>query len=521
MDLEGRRLRPLRGRDAALPHARPPLRDRRLRRDPLLPDEVRPGRLPPAEHIRRLRLSAKALGFDTLPFSEEELVEATKGTVAKNGFSECYIRPMIWLDAGGWNLNLDGGRPAIGIAAWEWKNYLGAAALERGVRANVSSYTRHHPNVSMTKAKISGNYVNSFLAKTESVRLGFDEAIMLDPERLRRRVHGREPLRRQGRPDRHDAVRAHPRGDHARHARRPREGARLRGPRADDDARPALHGRRGLRLRNGGRGRRDPGDRLPDDRLGVAGPVTLALQKLTTPPCAARMRARRSGARRCARARSAALSRPGPARPRPAALTRREPPRETREDGRGVPRADPRRPGLRRRGRDAARRRAAPLAPDRPHGPPQARGPAARPLVQAARRVQQDGAALARRAPRAASSRPRPATTRRASRSRRSASGAPATIVMPVTTPRIKVDAVKSRGARVVLTGDSYDEAYAEARRSPGPRSARSSTRTTTPTSSRGRARSGWRSCGSVRGASTRSSSRSAAAAWRRASRRT
>lgn len=135
-----------------------------------------------AEHIRRFRLSAKALGFDALPYSEEELVEATKETVARNGFSECYIRPMLWLDGGGWNLNLDGGRPAIGIAAWEWKNYLGEAALEKGVRANVSSYTRHHPNVSMTKAKISGNYANSFLAKTESVRLGFDEAIMLDPE---------------------------------------------------------------------------------------------------------------------------------------------------------------------------------------------------------------------------------------------------------------------------------------------------------------------------------------------------
>jgi branched-chain amino acid aminotransferase len=137
-------------------------------------------RLP--EHVRRFRLSAKALGFDSLPYSDEQLVAATCRTVAKNGFSECYVRPLLWLEGGGWNLNLDGGRPAIGIAAWEWKNYLGESALEKGIRANVSSYTRHHPNVSMTKAKISGNYVSSFLAKTESVRLGFDEAIMLDPE---------------------------------------------------------------------------------------------------------------------------------------------------------------------------------------------------------------------------------------------------------------------------------------------------------------------------------------------------
>jgi branched-chain amino acid aminotransferase len=134
------------------------------------------------EHVARFHQSAKALGFDRLPYTEEELVEATLGLVERNGFSECYIRPLLYLDAGGWNLNLDGGRPAIGIAAWKWGAYLGAEALEKGVRANVSSFTRHHPNVSMTKAKVIGNYANSFLAKTESVRLGFDEAIMLDPQ---------------------------------------------------------------------------------------------------------------------------------------------------------------------------------------------------------------------------------------------------------------------------------------------------------------------------------------------------
>ncbi|MGQ9833537.1 MAG: branched-chain-amino-acid transaminase [Candidatus Villigracilaceae bacterium] len=85
------------------------------------------------------------------------------------------------MTGGGWNLNVDGGRAALGIAAWEWNNYLGEEALAKGIRANISSYTRHHVNVMMTKAKISGNYANSFLAKTESVRLGFEEAIMLDP----------------------------------------------------------------------------------------------------------------------------------------------------------------------------------------------------------------------------------------------------------------------------------------------------------------------------------------------------
>ena len=133
------------------------------------------------EHIDRFLDSAVCLGFRKLPWSAEELIEAVEETVLRNGYEGCYIRPMIWLGDGGWNLNLDGGKPGIGIAAWPWDHYLGADVLEKGVRANVSSVTRHHPNATATKAKISGNYVNSVLAKTESVRLGFDEAIMLDP----------------------------------------------------------------------------------------------------------------------------------------------------------------------------------------------------------------------------------------------------------------------------------------------------------------------------------------------------
>ncbi len=136
------------------------------------------------EHIERLLGSARVLGFRELPFGFEELSEACKETVRASGFTECYIRPLIWLAEGGWNLTVDAGKPYTGIAVWEWKGYLGPAALEQGVRANVSSFTRHHPNATMTKAKVSGNYPNSVLAKTESLRLGFDEAIMLDPQGL-------------------------------------------------------------------------------------------------------------------------------------------------------------------------------------------------------------------------------------------------------------------------------------------------------------------------------------------------
>jgi branched-chain amino acid aminotransferase len=134
------------------------------------------------EHAERLINSAKVFGFRTLPFTAEGVAHAIRRTAAANGFDECYIRPLIYLTGGGWNLNVDGGSPALGVAVWEWNNYLGAEGVERGVRANVSSFTRHHPNVMMTKAKIAGNYANSFLAKTESVRLGFEEAIMLDPD---------------------------------------------------------------------------------------------------------------------------------------------------------------------------------------------------------------------------------------------------------------------------------------------------------------------------------------------------
>jgi len=133
------------------------------------------------EHIDRLMGSAKVLALPPIPWSETDIVEAVREVVAANGFEECYVRPLIYVSDGSWNLDVGAGKASLGIAVWEWTAYLGQEARELGVRANVSSFTRHHPNVMMTKAKISGNYANSALAKSESVRLGFDEAIMLDP----------------------------------------------------------------------------------------------------------------------------------------------------------------------------------------------------------------------------------------------------------------------------------------------------------------------------------------------------
>jgi branched-chain amino acid aminotransferase len=134
------------------------------------------------EHAERLLDSAQVFGIRKFAFSADEIVKAIKETVQANGFTDCYIRPLLYLKGGAWNLNVDAGQPALAIAVWQWSNYLGEEALAKGIRANISSYTRHHPNVSMTKAKIAGNYANSFLAKTESERLGFQEAIMLDPQ---------------------------------------------------------------------------------------------------------------------------------------------------------------------------------------------------------------------------------------------------------------------------------------------------------------------------------------------------
>lgn len=122
------------------------------------------------------------LGLRDIPWTEEDLVTAFRDTVRANRFKECYIRPLMYISEGGWGLSSDGIKLSLGIAAWEWNRFHGPESREKGIRANVSSYTRHHPNVTMTKAKISGNYVNSILAKSESGRLGFDEAIMLDPQ---------------------------------------------------------------------------------------------------------------------------------------------------------------------------------------------------------------------------------------------------------------------------------------------------------------------------------------------------
>ncbi len=134
------------------------------------------------DHVRRLLASARTLGFRDLPYDDEALTTAVHDTIAANELRACYIRPLIYLAEGGMDLSMDSGRAHVGIAAWPWIEYHGRGTFEAGIRVNVSSYTRHHPNIMPTRAKVSGNYVNSFLARTESSRLGFDDAVLLDPE---------------------------------------------------------------------------------------------------------------------------------------------------------------------------------------------------------------------------------------------------------------------------------------------------------------------------------------------------
>jgi branched-chain amino acid aminotransferase len=136
-------------------------------------------RLP--EHVDRLMDSAHIAGLQ-VPFTRDQLADAIIETVKVNELRECYIRPLIYLGYGEMGINNAGNPVCVSIAVWPWGAYLGEDALTQGIRVRVSSFTRHHVNVMMTKAKIVGNYANSQLAKMEAVNSGYDEAIMLDPQ---------------------------------------------------------------------------------------------------------------------------------------------------------------------------------------------------------------------------------------------------------------------------------------------------------------------------------------------------
>jgi len=134
-----------------------------------------------AEHTRRLFNSAKIFQMK-LPFSFEEIVQAQKDVVRGNKLESCYLRPIAWIGSEKLGVSPRGNTIHIAIAAWPWGAYLGEEGLAKGIRVKTSSFTRHHVNVSMVRAKASGYYVNSILANQEVTTHGYDEALLLDTE---------------------------------------------------------------------------------------------------------------------------------------------------------------------------------------------------------------------------------------------------------------------------------------------------------------------------------------------------
>ena len=132
-------------------------------------------------HTRRLIDSCKILGMK-IPYSHEELNQAQIDAVRANDLDSAYIRPMVFYGSEGMGLRADNLSVHVIVAAWEWGAYLGAEGMEKGIRIKTSSYTRHHVNIAMTKAKANGQYINSMLALQSAINDGYDEALLLDPE---------------------------------------------------------------------------------------------------------------------------------------------------------------------------------------------------------------------------------------------------------------------------------------------------------------------------------------------------
>ena len=131
------------------------------------------------EHIERLMDSARMCRMK-MPYTKEEIVQACMDTLAANNFKEAYIRPIVFLGHGAMGLGARTNPVRVAVAAWEWGPYLGSDGLQNGIRVGTSSYTRHHVNANLQRAKIIGHYVNSILARYEANDNGYDEAVMLD-----------------------------------------------------------------------------------------------------------------------------------------------------------------------------------------------------------------------------------------------------------------------------------------------------------------------------------------------------
>ncbi len=133
------------------------------------------------EHVQRFFNSAHILGMP-VPYEIDTIVQACCLAVTKNNLNSAYIRPVGFYGSEGMGLRADGLKTHVAVAAWEWGAYLGSDGLEKGIRIRTSSFTRHHVNISMCKAKANGHYINSMLALQEALQCGYDEALLLDNE---------------------------------------------------------------------------------------------------------------------------------------------------------------------------------------------------------------------------------------------------------------------------------------------------------------------------------------------------
>jgi branched-chain amino acid aminotransferase len=135
------------------------------------------------DHLRRLYDSAH-INLLEIPFPRQELEDVVLESLRVNHLQEGYIRPLVFLGDGAMGLNPAGNPVRVAVIAWAWGKYLGEENMERGIRARISTFARHHVNAKMTKGKTCGDYVNSILAKREALLDGYDEAIMLDTQGL-------------------------------------------------------------------------------------------------------------------------------------------------------------------------------------------------------------------------------------------------------------------------------------------------------------------------------------------------
>lgn len=145
------------------------------------PTDSGPGIFRLTDHIKRLFNSAKIFMMD-VPFSVDDIIEATKTTVRVNGLDQCYIRPLVYLGYGEMGLNPLPCPVNVSIAVWPWDSYLGDEGIANGVRMKISSWQRHGPNAMPPAAKGTGMYINSSMAKIEALKAGYDEAILLSPQ---------------------------------------------------------------------------------------------------------------------------------------------------------------------------------------------------------------------------------------------------------------------------------------------------------------------------------------------------